>query len=105
MDNIMDTKYKNVGLLASVLLIFAFSHLVVRVHYTKETQHLSYNWIFLILCGQGLYGFYGYVNNLYGIIIPSLCVTIGVLYILYIKLVHDKNESILYDLKEREILK
>lgn len=99
----MEPKYRIIGVLAGILLVFAFGHLVFRVHYTKETQHLSYNWICLILLGQLLYGFYGYVNQLYGIIIPSTCIITGVLYILYIKIVHERNESIIDELTNKQI--
>ena len=100
----MEPKYRIIGILAGILLVLAFGHLVFRVHHTKDTQHLTYNWVFLILLGQLLYGFYGYVNQLYGIIIPSICVTTGVLYILYIKIVHERNESIIDELTNKEII-
>lgn len=99
----MEPKYRIIGILAGILLVLAFGHLVFRVHHTKDAQHLTYNWVFLILIGQLLYGFYGYVNHLYGIIIPSICITTGVLYILYIKIVHERNESIIDELTNKEI--
>ncbi len=99
----MEPKYRIIGILAGILLVLAFGHLVFRVHHTKDAQHLTYNWIFLILFGQLLYGFYGYVNQLYGIIIPSICITTGVLYILYIKIVHERNDSIIDELSNKEI--
>jgi len=101
MDN---QKYKLIAVIAGILTIIAFSSLVLRVHITKETEHLSYNWIFLILTAQSLLVIYGVINNSYGIYIPASIIVIGVLYILYIKLHFSDANQIEDELKLKNIL-
>ena len=79
-------KYQIIAIISSVLTIIGFSSFVLRVHMTKETEHLSYTWIFLILMSQSLLIIYGVINNLYGIYIPATTLIVGILYILYVKL-------------------
>lgn len=79
-------KYQIIAIISSVLTIIGFSSLVLRVHMTKEAEHLSYTWIFLILMSQSLLIIYGVINNLYGIYIPATILIVGVLSILYVKL-------------------
>jgi hypothetical protein len=100
----MDTKYKIIALLSGIFIVAGFSHLVIHVHFTKETEHLTYQWIALILCGQLLLALYSYLNNLYISCITSAFIIIGVLYISYVKFIYEKNNNISDDLKTKNIL-
>jgi uncharacterized protein with PQ loop repeat len=79
-------KYQIISVISGILTIIGFSSLVLRVHTTKETEHLTYMWIFLLLTSQSLLIIYGVINNLYGIYVPAAIIILGVLSILYIKL-------------------
>ena len=79
-------KYQVIAGLAGILTLLAFSHLVYRVHITKETEHLTFLWIFLVLSAQSLLFLYGILNNAYGIYLPATILIAGLGYILYIKL-------------------
>lgn len=104
-------KYQYIAIVAGILTISAFSHLVYRVYLTKETYHLTYMWIFLLLSAQSLMFLYGMLNGAYGVYLPAITLVIGASYILYVKLNNsnslDKNPSndmIEKELKKKQIL-
>ena len=101
MDN---QKYKIIAVISVILTIIAFSSLVLRVHMTKETEGLTFTWIFLVLISQSLLVIYGVINNSYGIYVPASILLIGILYILYIKLNYDNVKRIEDELKSKNIL-
>jgi uncharacterized protein with PQ loop repeat len=101
MDN---QKYKIIAVISVILTIIAFSSLVLRVHMTKETEGLTFTWIFSVLTAQSLLVVYGVINNSYGIYVPASILLIGVLYILYIKLNYDNVKRIEDELKSKNIL-
>ena len=101
MDN---QKYQIIAVISVILTIIAFSSLVLRVHMTKETEGLTFTWIFLVLTAQSLLVIYGVINNSYGIYVPAVILLIGVLYILYIKLNYDNVKRIEDELKSKNIL-
>ena len=101
MDN---QKYKIIAVISVILTIIAFSNLVLRVHMTKETEGLTFTWIFSVLTAQSLLVVYGVINNSYGIYVPASILLIGVLYILYIKLNYDNVKRIEDELKSKNIL-
>ena len=84
-------KYQGIVFVAGLFTISAFIHLVRRVYLTKETDNLSYTWIFLVLIAQSLLTLYGILNNAYGIYIPSLILISGVIYVLYVKITYKKH--------------
>ena len=84
-------KYQIIAVISGIFSITAFSSLVLRVHMTKETDHLTFTWIFLALTAQILLCIYGLINNVYGIYVPAASLSAGILYILYIKLNYDNN--------------
>ena len=45
-------KYQIIAVISGLLTIIAFSSLVIRVHMTKETEHFTFTWIFLVLTAQ-----------------------------------------------------
>ena len=97
-------KYQIIAVIAGILTIIAFSSLVLRVHMTKETEHLTYTWIVLVLTAQSLLVVYGVINNSYGIYVPASILIVGVLYILYVKLHFSDVKQVEDDLRLKNIL-
>jgi uncharacterized protein with PQ loop repeat len=97
-------KYQGIVFVAGLFTISAFTHLVRRVYLTKETDNLSYTWIFLLLMAQSLLTLYGILNNAYGIYIPSLILISGVSYVLYVKIAYKKTLNVEKELKIRNII-
>ncbi len=79
-------KHQYISFVASILTILAFSHIVHRVHITKNTSHLTYTWILLVLMSQFLLVLYGMINHSFGIYIPSSILLTEIIYILYVKI-------------------
>ena len=79
-------KYQSISIIASILTIVAFSYLVIRVHKTKKTEHLTFVWLSIILSAQILLFIYGYLNSFRVIYLQATVILIGLIYILYIKL-------------------
>jgi 4-hydroxybenzoate polyprenyltransferase len=71
---------------------------------TKKTDHLTFTWIFLALTAQILLCTYGLINKVYGIYVPAATLSIGILYILYIKLNYDNDEKSEPGFKSNNIL-
>jgi hypothetical protein len=97
-------KYQILTLISRILTLLALSSLVIRAHFTKETDHFTFTWIILGLIAQTLLFIYGFINGLYDICLPALIFISGVLYILYIKLIYHKNETIEAELRDKHIL-
>ena len=98
-------EYKFITIISGILIILAFSELVYGVHITKNTEHLTFKWIFLTMLAQTLLVFYGIMNKIYGIYLPAIIVIMGLIYILYIKLIFTYNSGIEKELKDKNILK
>lgn len=96
-------KYQILSIIAIILTLLAFSRLVLRSHITKDTEHLSYTWILLVLSAQTLLLIYGLINKIQLIYIPASVLIMGVIYILYIKINYNNNE-IETELKKKNIL-
>ena len=89
-------KYQMIAGIAGTFTLLALSNLIHRVYITKNTEHLTFAWIFFILTAQTLLMIYGLLNNSYGIYLPASIVVIGVSYILYVKLtntIENKGEK------------
>lgn len=97
-------KYQIIAVIAGILAIMSISSLVLRVHITKDTEHLTYIWICLVLMAQSLLVIYGLINNSYGIYIPSTILILGVLYVLYVKIAYSKTTKIEDELRRKNIL-
>ena len=97
-------KYQFIAVISGILTILAFSHLVHRVYTTKQTEHLTFTWIVLVLTSQSLFVIYGILNNSYGIYLPPIIIITGLLYILYVKLNYEKNSYIENELKLKNII-
>jgi len=102
--NVEAPKYQFLPIMAGIFTILGFTNLVLYVHITKKTEHLSYLWIFLILTAQILLMIYGFLNDSYGLYIPPLIMVLGILYIIYIKANYEKNTFIEEELKYKNIL-
>ena len=96
----MNTKHSELALIADILSVFAFYFFIYRIHVTNITSNLTYLWILLILMSQILLFIYGKINNLFVIYAPAIIIFIGMIYILYIKAIRNKDstnlENIMY---------
>jgi len=97
-------KYQFIAIISGILTILGFSHLVFRVYSTKETIHLTFKWLFIILSAQILLMIYGILNNSYGIYLPPIILISGLLYILYVKLSYENSVNIEDKLKSKNII-
>lgn len=97
-------KYQILPIISGCLTILAFSHVFNKTRLTRETDHISYTWILLVLSAQTLLTIYGIINGAYGIYLPALIIINEVLYILYIKLSNEKEYEIEKDLIDKQIL-
>jgi len=83
-----------IAVVAGIITIFAFSHLVIGVYTTKITSNLSYTWIFLVIVSQSLLVIYGIINEAYGIYGPAIFLIASVIYILYVKVTYTGNQPV-----------
>ena len=84
------------GILASTSLmfnVFSFLSLLYKVHKTKVTA--SFNWLYLLgnVIAQILLIIYGLANNAPEIYVPTVLLTMGLLYIIYIKFVYHYHDE------------
>ena len=99
-------KYKNIAIISSILTFVAFSYLVFRVHNTKETEHLTFIWLFIILLSQTLLFIYGFLNKFRFIYLQAFIILLGLIYILYIKInnVNVNDIDIESELRKKQII-
>ncbi len=71
---------------------------------TNDVSDFTYIWIFLVLIAQILQVFFGFANNEWGVIVPSVLISAGVMYILITKLTENKNEKIKKELEKKNII-
>lgn len=87
-------KYQIIAAISGILTIAAFSHVFNRVRTTKQTEHITYIWILLVLSAQILLAIYGIINGAYGIYLPAIIIINEVLYILYVKMNNETADKI-----------
>lgn len=97
-------KYQFIPVVSGFLTILGFSHLVFKVHSTKNTTHLTFTWLFLYLSAQTLLMIYGISHNSYFIYLPPIILISGLLYILYVKLSYETTANIENNLKSKNII-
>jgi uncharacterized protein with PQ loop repeat len=97
-------KYQIIAFISGIFTLFAFSNLVSRVHFTQNTEHLTYVWVASVLTAQSLLVIYGIINKSYGIYIPATILVVGILYILYTKINYEENGIIEDALIKKQIL-
>jgi len=80
--------------IAGILGLVSFSTLIQKIYDTHNTSSLPWTWVALNITAQVLSFTYGVANNAYGIYIPNSLFLLGLLYILYVKVMHvPKNEA------------
>jgi uncharacterized protein with PQ loop repeat len=85
--------------IAGILGLVSFSTLIQKIYDTHNTTSLPWTWVALNITAQLLSMIYGIANGAYGIYIPNSLFLLGLLYILYVKVMHKpKNEK---EAKER----
>lgn len=88
-----------------ILIILAFSQSFYNFNLIKQVEYLSFKCIILIIIVQLLLVYYGITNKIYCIYLPAIIVIMGLIYILYIKLIFRYNSGIEKELKDKNILK
>jgi hypothetical protein len=101
----MSKQHEELLYISSVFALSAFSFLIYNVYQTKNTFHLDFLWIFLIIVAQILMFIYGKLNHIQGLYIPAIIYIIGLSYILYIKIVYKETNKIEDELKNKNIIK
>lgn len=87
-------KYALLATISLMFNVFSFGSLVLHIHETKETT--SFNWYYLMgnFIAQILLIIYGMANKAPEIYGPTLLLTCGLLYIIFIKYKYSlKQES------------
>ena len=98
-------KYQELSFMSGIISIIAFSFFIYRVHITKNTDNITFLWIFLIIIAQTLMVIYGKINHIHGLYIPALIFITGILYILYIKIIYKETNKIEDELRQKSIIK
>jgi uncharacterized protein with PQ loop repeat len=101
----MSKTHEELGYISSAFALTAFSFLLYNVHQSKNTSHLEFVWIFLLITAQILMFIYGKLNHVQGLYIPATIYIIGLSYILYIKVVYKETNKIEAELKNKNIIK
>ena len=84
-------KYEIIAGLASSLSLFAFIAVVFRIYSSRVTQSLSTLSLLSNIVAQGLLLFYAIQNNLKGLMYPIFLYVLGIVYILYVKIIENKE--------------
>jgi len=101
----MSKQHEELLYISSAFALAAFSFLIYNVYQTKNTFHLDFLWIFLVIVAQILMFIYGKLNHIQGLYIPAIIYIIGLSYILYIKIVYKETNKIEDELKNKNIIK
>lgn len=78
-------KYDILGILAGVLNIIAFYNLIIHNYTIRDTNSLSWTWLFMGLVTQVLWIIFGVANKLLPNLIVSPILLIGVIALLFLK--------------------
>lgn len=79
-------RYELLATASLMINMGSFFTLIRKVHMTKNTSSLPWYYIFGNMLAQILLFTYGFINNAYGLYIPTIFLFSGLLYIGYIKL-------------------
>ena len=99
------SKYEELTYISSIFAITAFSFLIYNVYQSKNTSHLEFIWIFLLITAQILMFIYGKLNHIHGLYIPATIYIMGLIYVLYVKVVYKETNKIEAELKNKNIIK
>jgi hypothetical protein len=97
--------HEELAFMSGIFALIAFSFLIYNVHQTKKTNNLTFAWLFLVIVSQILIVIYGKINYISGLYIPAIIYIIGLVYILYIKIVYKETNKIEDELKNKNIIK
>ena len=84
-------KYELLAAIASFFGLFAFLSSVYKIKLSQNTKSLTNISLLANLCSQILLFSYAYINDLKGIMYPVILYIIGIMYILYVKDVVNKE--------------
>lgn len=98
-------QHEELAFMSGAFALTAFSFLVYNVYQSKNTTSLTFVWIFLVIIAQSLIFVYGKLNHIHGLYIPATIYIIGLIYILYIKIVYKETNNIESELKNKNIIK
>ena len=99
------SKHEELTYISSIFALSAFSFLIYNVHQSKNTSHLEFLWIFLLITAQILMFIYGKLNHIHGLYVPASLYIMGLIYILYVKVVYKETNKIEAELKNKNIIK
>ena len=100
------TKYKHreLAIIASIIGFSSFSIFIYNIHTTKNATRMPYLWLFLIITAQLLSLTFGILNNMPHSYIPTTLITMGLLYVLYIKIQYSEDVAVEEELIKKKIL-
>ena len=101
----MTKQHEELAFMSGAFALTAFSFLIYKVYKTKNTFHLDFLWIFLLITADVLMFIYGKINHIHGLYSPAIIYIIGLSYILYIKIVYKETNKIEDELKNKNIIK
>ena len=84
-------KYEFLAGFASSLGLFAFMSIVYRIFTSQNTSSLTTTSLISNLIAQTFLFIYAYSNELKGLMYPIYLYVFGILYILYIKIIKNKE--------------
>mgnify|MGYP001048229727 CR=1 FL=1 len=84
-------KYEFLAGFASSLGLFAFMTIVFRIFSSQNTASLTTASLFSNLIAQLFLFIYAYSNDLKGLLYPIYFYTFGIIYILYVKIIRNKE--------------
>lgn len=84
-------KYEFLAGFASSLGLFAFMTIVHRIFTSQNTASLTTTSLFSNLLAQSFLFIYAYTNDLKGLMYPIYLYVFGIIYILYIKILKNKE--------------
>lgn len=84
-------KYEFLAGFASSLGLFAFMTIVYRIYILQNTMSLTTASLFSNLISQLFLFIYAYKNNLKGLVYPIYLYIFGIVYILYVKIIKNKE--------------
>lgn len=99
------SKYEELTYISSIFALTAFSFLIYNVYQSKNTSHLEFIWIFLLITAQILMFIYGKLNHIHGLYVPATIYIMGLIYVLYVKVVYKETNKIEAELKNKNIIK
>ena len=87
-------KHEEIAFMSGALGLVSVLFLVFEDFKTKNTDNLTYFWIFLASTAQALLLTYGKINNSRGLYIPAALYILALAYILYVKVIYkEPNEA------------